>query len=105
MNIIECRTFAIGRFTVQQRPRFDSPGWGQYLVFIGKVLIGKSFSVPNLDCCEWLYLQQRDQTFYAYSTERLTDKPYGYTAVHHHRRVRLRKATAKTHHEEAVAEG
>lgn len=103
MNIIECRTFEIGRFTVRQRPRFDSPGWGQYLVFYGTVLIGKSFSIPDEGCCEWLFLQQRDQTFYAYSTERLTDKPYGYTAVHHHRRIRLSKVPKQL--EEETAEG
>lgn len=68
MNIVESRTFEIGRFTVRQRPRLDSPGWGQYLIYLGDVLIGKSFSMPDLDCCEWLYLQQSGQTMYAYSS-------------------------------------
>lgn len=58
MNIVESRTFELGRFTVRQKPRFDSPGWAQYLVYLGEVLIGKSFSMPDLSCCEWLYQQR-----------------------------------------------
>ena len=80
--------FRLGPFTVQLRaePGHQCP---LYHVFLGSVKIGKSISVPDLGCCEWLYLQQRDQTFYAYSTERLTDKPYGFTNVH---KKRLKRA-------------
>lgn len=68
VNIVEPFTFKIGRYTVQQRPRFDSPGWAQYVVYLGDLVIGKSFSMPDEGCCDWLYAQQRDQTFYAYSS-------------------------------------
>jgi hypothetical protein len=54
VNIAECRTFHIGRFTVWQRPRQDNPFWPVYIVFVGERLVGKSFSLPNLDCCRWL---------------------------------------------------
>lgn len=73
MNIIESKTFQLGPYTVRQRPRIDSPGWAQYLVFLGGVLIGKSFSMPNEGDCQWLERQQRDQTFYAYSSAKLHD--------------------------------
>lgn len=71
MNIVETKTFQLGAYTVRQRPRIDSPGWAQYLVFLGGVLIGKSFSMPALSDCEWLERQQREQTFYAFSSAKL----------------------------------
>ncbi len=55
--IADTREWAIGRFTVQQRPRPDNPACLVYIVFIGANLIGKSFSRPNLDCCESLLHQ------------------------------------------------
>jgi len=73
MNIVETRTFQLGQYTVQQRPRFDSPSWGQYLVFLGNILIGKSFSMPDIGCCEWLEHHQRHQTMYAYSSAKLPE--------------------------------
>lgn len=54
MIIAETRTFPVGPFTVHQRPRLDNPAWAQYLVFLGKKLVGASFSLPDLGCCEWL---------------------------------------------------
>lgn len=54
MLIAETFTFTLGRYTVQQRPRFDSPAWAVYIIFRGAKLIGKSFSRPDLDCCKWL---------------------------------------------------
>lgn len=75
-------TFILGKYTVRLGLRRDNPAFPLYLVFLGHVLIGKSFSRVDEDACRWLERQQRDQTFYAYSTEKLTDKPYGFTAVH-----------------------
>lgn len=71
MIIAESRTFQLGPYTVRQQPRRDSPAWACYLVFLGDVLIGKSFSMPNRSDCEWIERQQRDQTFYAYSSAKL----------------------------------
>lgn len=68
MNIVDTLIFDTGRFTVRQQPRFDSYGWAQYLVFLDGVLIGKCASWPSESDCEWLLVQQRDQTMYAFST-------------------------------------
>ncbi len=100
-------TFQLGPYTVhlRQQPGQQCP---LYHVFLGSVKIGKSISVPDLGCCQWLERQQRDQTGYAYSTERLTDKPYGFTAVHHYlhykkkRPGRPRKADAQRQRHEAL---
>lgn len=73
MNIVETHVFEIGPYRVRQQPRFDSPAWACYLVFLGDVLIGKSFSMPSQSDCEWLERQQRDQTFYAYSSAKLSN--------------------------------
>lgn len=73
MNIVEIFTFVVGKYTVIQRPRLDSPGWGQYCVYVEGILIGKSFSMPNEDACQWLERQQREQTFYAYSSAKLPE--------------------------------
>jgi hypothetical protein len=54
MIIAETLTFTVGRYRIQQRPRPDNPAWPVYIVFVGQKLIGKSFSMPNLDCCRWL---------------------------------------------------
>lgn len=54
MIICESLTFHVGPYTVHQRPRTDSPGWAVYLVYLEQKFIGKSFSMPNLDCCQWL---------------------------------------------------
>lgn len=73
MNIVETFTFEVGKYRVIQRPRFDSPGWGQYCVYLGDALIGKCFSMPDESACRWLEIQQREQTFYAYSTNPLPE--------------------------------
>lgn len=75
-------TFLLGKYAVRLGLRRDNPAFPVYLVFLGHVLIGKSFSRVDEGACQWLERQQRDQTFYAYSTEKLTDKPYGFTATH-----------------------
>jgi hypothetical protein len=54
MIIAATSSYTLGRFTVQQRPRFDNPAWAVYIVFLGERLIGKSFSMPDIGCCEWL---------------------------------------------------
>lgn len=54
MIIADTCSFTLGKFTVQQRPRPDNPAWPVYIVFRGEKLIGKSFSIPDLGCCEWL---------------------------------------------------
>lgn len=64
-------TTILGRFTVRPAIRTDNPAFPVYLVFLGDVLIGKSFSIPDIGCCEWLELQQREQTMYAYSSAKL----------------------------------
>ena len=53
-TIAETKSWLIGPYRVQQRPRFDSPAWAQYLVFLGDALIGKQFSIPSESDCEWL---------------------------------------------------
>jgi hypothetical protein len=52
--IAESRTFPAGPYTVRQQLRFDNPYWPQYVIFLGEVLIGKQFSIPNESDCEWL---------------------------------------------------
>ena len=81
--IVERCIFAVGRFTVVQRPRIDSPGWGQYLVYLKDLRIGACFSVPDLDACEWLYRQMRDDTFYAYGPVKLQDVRVGVVKPRH----------------------
>jgi hypothetical protein len=68
--IADTREFQIGCFTVQQRPRPDNPAVPAYVVFIGERLIGKSFSLPNIDCCESLLRQTPcARHIYAYAHE------------------------------------
>lgn len=66
MNIIEPQIFRRGKFMVILRPALDHT-CPLYRVYLGNVLIGKSISIPDEDACKWLELQQREQTFYAYS--------------------------------------
>jgi hypothetical protein len=47
-------TFTIGKYTVREQLRFDNPAFPQYVVFLGDKLIGKSFSRPDLGCCQFL---------------------------------------------------
>jgi len=63
----------IGKYTVRLGLRVDNPAWPVFLVFVGDVLIGKSFSSVDLSACQWLERQQRDQTFYAYSSAKLPE--------------------------------
>jgi hypothetical protein len=54
MIIAEVRSFQVGRYTVWQKPRLDNPAFAQYLVYLGKKLLGASFSVPDVECCRWV---------------------------------------------------
>lgn len=70
MIVCETRTFTIGKYTIQQRPRFDNPSWAAYTIFVGDKVIGKSFSIPDLDCCRWLEVNKG-----VYAREDETYKP------------------------------
>lgn len=61
----------LGKYTVIARPRFDNPFWAQYVVYIGEQLIGKSFSMPDLDCCAWLERQEGGRVVYAGASAKL----------------------------------
>lgn len=63
--IAETLTFDLGHFTVWQRPRFDNPAWPVYIVYLRDRLVGKSFSRPDLSCCEWLAKQKTLEPVYA----------------------------------------
>ena len=54
MIIAQTIRWQVERFTIQQRPRPDNPSWPVYIVLIKEREIGRSFSIPDLDCCEWL---------------------------------------------------
>lgn len=54
MIVAETQIFAVGRFTVQQRPRFDNPAFAVYIVYLGARLVGKQFSRPSLSDANWL---------------------------------------------------
>lgn len=66
-------TFVLGKYTVRLGLRRDNPAFPIFLVYLGHVLIGKSFSRVDEDACRWLERQQREQTFYAYSSAPLPD--------------------------------
>ncbi len=65
MNIAETRSFAVGPFTIWQRPRKDNPAFAQYLVYLADKLLGKSFSLPDLGCCEWIQRNGSEAPNYA----------------------------------------
>ncbi len=64
--------YQLGPYTVQLR---NEPGiqCALYHVYLGLVKIGKSLSVPDIGCCQWLENQQRSQTLYAYSSAPLQE--------------------------------
>lgn len=71
MTILEPRSFEVGRFMVVFRQEADMQ-W-LYTVYLGPVRIGKSVSLPDVGCCEFLYRQQRGQTCYAMSSAPLSE--------------------------------
>jgi len=46
--------FELGKYTVRAGLRPDNPLFPVYIIFKGKRLIGRQFSVPSLTDCEWL---------------------------------------------------
>jgi hypothetical protein len=72
--MIADQTFELGRFTVRVRVRFDNPAWPVYLVFVASKFVGKSFSRPDIGCCEWLERQTREELVYAEASAPLPDK-------------------------------
>lgn len=79
--IAETSSFEIGPYKIQQRPRFDNPWFAVYIVSRGNKQIGKSFSMPDLACCEWL-----ERTNYAEPSEH-SKAEYGFTAMNKRRRA------------------
>lgn len=65
MIIAETRSFTVGIYTVWQRPRMDNPAFPQYLIYLRDRLLGKSFSVPDVSCCEWVREHGSDSPQYA----------------------------------------
>jgi hypothetical protein len=57
MPIAATGIWKVGPYTVQSRPRFDSPAWAVYIVFRGDKLIGKCFSMPDVGWCNALERQ------------------------------------------------
>jgi hypothetical protein len=69
MPISDVQTWREGPYTVRQQPRNDNPYWPCYLVFLDDVLMGKSFSRPDLGCCDWIRRQYEEgRTVYADSS-------------------------------------
>lgn len=44
----------LGPYTVRAAIRIDNPAFPVYLIYHNENLVGKSFSLPDLSCCEWL---------------------------------------------------
>ena len=66
IGIAETRIYQIGRFTIRQQPLPLNPAWATHLIFLGRQLIGRQFSVPCTSDCEW-HLRRRG--VYATSAE------------------------------------
>lgn len=62
MMIAETRSFELGPFSVQQRPRQDNPAFAVYIISRASRFIGKSFSCPDLECCRWLEREHGHQS-------------------------------------------
>jgi hypothetical protein len=54
MMIAATSSFAVGRFTVHQRPRHDNPYFAVFVIYLGENFIGKQFSMPSVGDCESL---------------------------------------------------
>jgi hypothetical protein len=98
----------IGPYTVQLRqgPGHQCP---LYCVYLDSVLIGKCISVPDLDVCRWIERQQREQTFYAYSSAKLPgkygDRTGGARCARNRKLGAPRKAATLREIEKALARG
>lgn len=100
MIVANTSTTQLGAYTVYERPRFDNPAWAVYIVFKNEKLIGKSFSRPDLGCCQWL---ERQQGVYATQEQSAKLTSYGAMQVSLRRRGRPRKADAERELQEALA--
>lgn len=69
MIIVETKVYALGQFTIQQRPRPDNPSWAVYVVLLHARVIGRQFSVPTQSDCEWLQRQRAEELVYAAQSE------------------------------------
>ena len=65
------RTLTFGPYIVRESLRPDNPAFPVFLIYRGDKLIGKSFSVPDLGCCQWLEQQERDRIRYAKESAQL----------------------------------
>lgn len=75
--IADTRSWTDGPYTIQQKPRLDSPSWPVYVVFRGERLVGKSFSLPSESDCRWLELHcNGDSTQYAPSAAHACEKKF-----------------------------
>lgn len=96
MIIAATSSFTLGPFTVQVRPRFDSPAWAVYIVLRGRRLIGKQFSRPSLDDCRWLESHAREErVVYADSSFRRRAHPYYGQSLHPGYSIRGGQATKR----------
>ena len=85
--IAETRVWEEGPFRVVQRPRFDNPSFAVYIVFRGALLVGKSFSLPDLGCCLWLE-RHAGNVYATVSTKRRGYSARGNAALRQQARVR-----------------
>ena len=91
-TIAETKSWLIGPYRVQQRPRPDNFSWPVYIVFLGDVLIGKQFSIPSESDCAWL-----ERTAGVYATVSAKRRGYsarGNAALRHQARVRRQREIA-----------
>jgi hypothetical protein len=86
MLIVETFTFAVGDFSVQQRPLRENPAWAVYIVSLAGRVIGRQISRPSESDCRWLLLHQ-DGHYH----EPQPSITFGYTAATKRRQERLRR--------------
>lgn len=86
MITAETTSFDLGPFKIHQRPRFDNRAFAVYIVLRGTKMIGKSFSRPDLACCEWL--ERTNGAAYASQSDH-AKADYGFTADTKRRRAAI----------------
>lgn len=60
-----------GKYTVKLGLRADNPAFPVYIVYAGGKEIGRSFSMPDRGCCEWLHRQKHGCVVYAAESAKL----------------------------------
>ena len=73
MIVATTSSFVVGKYTVQQRPRFDNPAFAVFIIFLGAKLIGKQFSMPSVSDCDALKRAAKEATPLA-----VTERVHGY---------------------------